>query len=110
MRLKENQIEVGYLYLTTLNQYRAVLAMKGEFMIYAPSLEGVSPLNLSPANMPFENQPFKKCQIVTFAKKDYQLFNFNGTGAIKHKLDDAQLAQVIAQCNAKSAIAALLAE
>lgn len=109
MRLKEHDIEVGYLYLTTLNQYRAVLAMKGEFMIYAPSLEGATPVNLSSTKMPFENQPFKKCQIVTFAKKDYQLFDFNGTEAIKHKLDDLQLAQVIAQCNAKSAIAALLA-
>lgn len=107
MRLKENQIEVGYLYLTSLNQYRAVLAMKGEFMIYAPSLEAASPVNLNSAKMPFENQPFKKCQIVTFAKKDYQPFNFNGTEAIKHKLDESQLAQVIAQCNAKSAIAAL---
>ncbi len=110
MRLKEHEIEVGHLYLTALNQYRAVLAMKGEFMIYAPSLEGASLLNLSSAKMPFENQPFKKCQIVTFAKKDYQLFNFNGTEAIKHKLDDIQLAQMIAQCNAKSAIAVLLAE
>jgi hypothetical protein len=110
MRLKENQIEVGFLFLTTSNQYRAALAMKGEFMIYAPSLEGTSPLILNSAKMPFENQPFKKCQIATFAKKDYRLFNFNGTEAIKHKLDDVQLAQVIAQCNAKSAIAALLAE
>jgi hypothetical protein len=57
--------------------------------------------------MPFDNQPFKKCQIVTFAKKDYQVFNFNGTEAIKHKLNDTQLAETIAQCNAKSAMAAL---
>ncbi len=108
MRLKEKDVEVGYLYLTSANQYRAVLAMKGEFMIYAPSLEGTAHLNLN-APMPFENQPFKKCQIVTFAKKDYQEFDFNDTKAIKHKLDDSQLAEVIAQCNAKSAIAALLA-
>ncbi len=53
--------------------------------------------------MPFDNQPFKKCQIVTFAKKDYQVFNFNGTD----KLNDNQIAKAIAQCNAKSAIAAL---
>jgi hypothetical protein len=110
MRLKENEVEVGYLYLTTVNQYRAVLAMKGGFMIYAPSSEGTAPLNLNSAKMPFENQPFKKCQIVTFAKKDYQVFNFNGTEAIKHKLDEFQLAEAIAQCNAKSAIAVLLTE
>ncbi|MFA6095067.1 MAG: hypothetical protein WC757_04250 [Candidatus Paceibacterota bacterium] len=110
MRLKENAIEVGYLYLTTLNQYRAVLAMKGEFMIYAPSLEGATPVNLNSTKMPFDNQPFKKCQIVTFAKKDYQLFDFNGKEDIKHKLDDIQFAQAIEQCNAKSAIATLLAE
>ena len=42
MRLKENQIEVGCLYLTTLNQYRAVLALKGEFMIYAPVWKGLA--------------------------------------------------------------------
>jgi hypothetical protein len=59
--------------------------------------------------MPFANQPFKKCQIVTFAKKDYQVFDFNGTDAIKHKVDELQLVEAIAQCNAKSAIAALLA-
>lgn len=39
--------------------------------------------------------------------KDYQLFNFNGTEAIKHKLNDAQIAEAIAQCNVKSAMAAL---
>ena len=104
MKLKEKDIEVGYLYLTTANQYRAVLAMKGEFMIYAPSLEGTTTLT---STMPFDNQPFKKCQIVTFAKKDYQVFMFNGTEAIKHKLNDNQFAETIAQCNAKSAIAAL---
>jgi hypothetical protein len=106
MKLKEKDVEVGYLYLTGANQYRAVLAMKGEFMIYAPSAEGYAALNLNSA-MPFDNQPFKKCQIVTFAKKDYQVFNFNGTQAIKHKLNDTQLAEAIAQCNAKSAMAAL---
>jgi len=109
MKLKEKDVEVSYLYLTSPNQYRAVLAMKGEFMIYAPSLEGTAPLNLNAPKLPFENQPFKKCQIVTFAKKNYQVFDFNGSEAIKHKLDEAQLEEVIAQCNAKSAIAALLA-
>jgi hypothetical protein len=107
MKLKEKDIEVGYLYLTSANQYRAVLAMKGEFMIYAPSLEGTAPFNSA---MPFDNQPFKKCQIVTFAKKDYQVFNFNGTEAMKHKLNDKQIAETIAQCNAKSAIITLLSE
>lgn len=110
MRLKEKEVEVGCLYLTTANQYRAVLAMKGEFLIYAPSSEGTAPLDTKLAILPFENMPFKKCQIVTFAKKDYQAFNFNGAEAIKHKLDELQLAEAIAQCNAKSAIAALLAE
>ena len=110
MKLKEKEVEVSYLYLTGANQYRAVLAMKGEFIIYAPSLEGTAPLNLNNTKMPFENQPFKKCRIVTFAKKDYQVFDFNGSDAIKHKLDELQLAEVIAQCNAKSAIATLLAE
>jgi hypothetical protein len=110
MRLKANEIEAGYLYLTTVNQYRAVLAIKGDFLIYAPSSEGTAPLNMNPCILPFENQPFKKCQIVTFAKKDYQVFNFNGAKAIKHKLNDLQLAEATAQCNAKSAIATLLAE
>ncbi len=109
MRLKEKEVEVGYLYLTTANQYRAVLAMKGEFIIYAPSSEGAAPLDLNSTKMPFENQPFKKCQIVTFAKKDYQAFDFNGIEAIKHPLDELQLAEAIAQCNAKAAIAALSA-
>jgi hypothetical protein len=108
--LKEKDIEVGYLYFTTANQYRAVLAMKGEFLIYAPSSEGIDPLSPNATKMPFDNSPFKKCQIVTFAKKDYQVFDFNGTVAIKHKLNDLQLTEAIAQCNAKSAIAALLAE
>ena len=106
MKLKDKDVEAGYLYLTSANQYRVVLAMKGEFMIYAPSLEKIAPLN-SNSTMPFDNQPFKKCQIVTFAKKDYQVFNFNGTDAIKHKLNEVQLAETIAQCNAKSAMAAL---
>ncbi|MCX7101002.1 MAG: hypothetical protein NTX38_05790 [Methylobacter sp.] len=110
MKLKEKDVEVGYLYLTTANQYRAVLAMKGEFLIYAPSLEETAPLNLNTTSMPFENMPFKKCQIITFAKKDYQVFDFNDTGAIKHKLNEVQLAEVIAQCNAKSAMDVLLAE
>jgi len=110
MRLKEKEVEVGYLYLTTANQYRAVLAMKGEFLIYAPSSEGTAPLNQNTANLPFENMPFKKCQIITFAKKDYQVFDFNGAEAIKHKLNDSQLTEAIAQCNAKAAIATLSAE
>ena len=46
MKLREKEVEVGYLYFTGANQYRAVLAMKGEFMIYAPSLEGIASLNL----------------------------------------------------------------
>lgn len=103
MKLKEKEVEIGYLYLTSANQFRAVLAMKGEFMIYAPSIEGATPFN----TMPFDNQPFKKCQILTFAKKDYQVFNFNGTEAIKHKLNESQLAEAIAQCNATSAMVAL---
>ncbi len=107
--LKETDIEVGYLYFTTANQYRAVLAMKGDFLIYAPSSEGMEPIGLNCTKMPFENSPFKKCQIATFAKKDYQEFEFNGDQAIKHKLSDAQIAEAIVQCNAKSAIADLLA-
>jgi hypothetical protein len=110
MRLKEKDIEVGYLYFTTANQYRAVLAMKGDFLIYAPSSEGIEPLNPNATKLPFDNSPFKKCQIATFAKKDYQAFEFNSTAAINHKLNQGQLAEAIAQCNAKSAIAALLAE
>ena len=106
MKLKEKEIEVGYIYQTSSNQYRAVLAMKGEFMIYAPSLEGVT--SLEP--LPFANQPFKKCQVITFGKKDYDAFSFNGVKSIKHQLSDKQLTEVIAQCNAKLAIAALLAE
>jgi hypothetical protein len=104
MKLKEKDVDVGYLYLTSSNQYRAVLAMKGEFMIYAPSLEGTAPFT---STMPFDNQPFKKCQISTFAKKDYQVFNFNGIEAMKHELNDNQIAEAIAQCNAKSAMVAL---
>ena len=106
MKIKAKEDEVGYLYVTSADQYRAVLAMKDEFIIYAPSLEGTVLLNPN-SMMPFDNQPFKKCQIVTFAKKDYRMFNFNGTDAIKHKLNDVQLAEVIARCNAKSAIATL---
>ncbi len=108
--LSPKEIEVGYLYFTTANQYRAVLAMKGEFLVYAPSSEGVEPLGPNATKMPFENSPFKKCQTVTFAKKDYQVFEFNGTQAIKHQLNESQLAEAVAQCNAKLAIAALLAE
>jgi hypothetical protein len=108
--LSEKEIEVGYLYFTTANQYRAVLAMKGEFLIYAPSSEGVEPLGPNDTRLPFENSPWKKCAIATFAKKDYQVFEFNGTEAIKHPLNDSQIAEVIAQCNAKAAITGLLTE
>lgn len=107
--LKPAEIEVGCLYLTTARQYRAVLAMKGEFLIYAPSSEDMAPLTAD-AKMPFENSPWKKCQIATFAQKEYQAFDWQGTQAIKHTLTDAQLAQAVAQSNAKAAIAALLAE
>lgn len=110
MRLKEKDIKVGDLYFTSANQYRAVLAIKGEFLIYAPSSEGVEPLGPQDIKLPFENSPFKKCQIVTFAKKDYQAFDFNTEKAIKHRLNDAQLAEAVAQCNAKAAITALLSE
>ena len=106
MKLQNKDIEMGYLYQTSANQYRAVLALKGEFMIYAPSLEGTAVLTTNSV-MPFDNQPFKKCQIVTFAKKDYQVFNFEDATAIKHKLNESQLIETIAQCNAKSVMAAL---
>ena len=107
--LKEVEIEVGDLYFTTASQYRAVLAMKGDFLIYAPSSEGMGPL---PANapMPFENSPSKKCQIATFAQKEYQAFDWQGTAATKHKLDESQLAEAISQSNAKALISALIAE
>lgn len=113
MKLKECDIEVGDLYLTSANQYRAILAMKGDFMIYAPSVEGILPLNFSEefTKMPFDNQPFKKCQIVTFARKDYQLFSLDGAEnnpAIKHILDKSQFTEVVEQCNAASAIATFL--
>ena len=107
--LKETEIEPGNLYFTTANQYRAVLAMKGDFLIYAPSSEGM-PTVMPNAKMPFENSPFKKCQIATFAKKDYQAFFYDGSEAIKHKLNDIQIAEAIDQCNARAAINALLAE
>ena len=105
MKLKETEVEAGYLYSTSANQYRAVLAMKEGFMIYAPSIEGSAPLKLTTTKMPFDNQPFKKCQIITFAKKDYQLFDINGIKSIKHKLNDLQIAEAIAQCNATTALA-----
>lgn len=108
--LKETEIEVGYLYFTTANQYRAVLAIKGDFLIYAPSSEGMQLLAPKATTMPFENSPWKKCQIATFAKKDYQVFEFNGAEAIKHKLNETQMTEAIAQCNAKAAIETLLAE
>lgn len=106
--LNEAEIEVGYLYFTTANQYRAVLAMQGDFLIYAPSSEGMA-LLAADASMPFDNSPWKKCQIATFAQKEYQAFDWQGSQAIKHKLSDGQLAEAIAQCNAKAAIAELLA-
>ncbi|MCQ8102739.1 hypothetical protein NP590_01370 [Methylomonas sp. SURF-2] len=102
--LKASDIEVGYLYFTTANQYRAVLAMRGDFLIYAPSSEG---LELGFTDMPFENSPCKKCQIVTFAQKEYQAFTMNGVDAIRHQLTESQLAEAIAQCNATSSIAEL---
>jgi hypothetical protein len=105
--LKAADIEVGDLYFTTAKQYRAVLAMKGDFLIYAPSSEGMEPL-APDAKMPFQNFPFKKCQITTFAQKEYQPFDWHGTQSIKHKLTDSQLAEAIAQCNAKAPIEALL--
>ena len=55
MKLKEKEVDVGYLYITSANQYRAVLAMKAEFMIYAPGLEGIALLKLNAIQMPFEN-------------------------------------------------------
>lgn len=82
--------------------------MNGDFLIYAPSSEGMELLAAN-AKMPFENSPAKKCQIATFAQKEYQAFTWHGTQAIKHKLTDVQLAEAIAQCNAKPAIAALVA-
>lgn len=110
LELPNSEIAVGYLYCTTANQYRAVLAMQGDFLIYAPSSEGMGPLSSSTPSMPFENSPFKKCQIATFAKKAYQPFEFNGTLALKHLLNTAQIAEATAQCNAQQAINALLAE
>ena len=107
--LKEGDIAVGDLYFTTANQYRAVLAMKSDFLIYTPSSEGMQSIK-SGDNLPFEDSPAKKCQIATFAQKEYQAFDWYGSQAIKHKLTDAQLAEAIAQCNAKAAIDALLAE
>ena len=108
--LHPKEIETGYLYFTTAGQYRAVLAMHGEFLIYAPSSEGME-AEISPAaEMPFEHSPFKKCRIVTFAQKEYQPFLFNAQQALKHLLHPAQLEQSIQQCNAKAAIAALLAD
>lgn len=107
--LNETEIEVGSLYFTTTQQYRAVLAIKGEFLIYAPSSEGMEPLAAN-ANMPFDNSPAKKCQILTFAQKEYQAFDWHDGQSIKHKLTNAQLAEAIAQSNAKAAIDALLAQ
>lgn len=107
--LKEADVEVADLYFTTANQYRSVLAMNGDFLIYAPSSEGMEPIKPGD-NLPFEHSPAKKCQIATFAQKEYQAFDWHGSQAIKHKLTDSQLAEAIAQCNAKAAIDALLAE
>jgi len=107
MKLKLTEVETGYLYLTSANQYRAVLAIKDGFMIYAPSVESSETINLETTGLPFKNQPFKKCQIITFAKKDYQVFELKGTKAIKHRLNELQIAEAIAQCNASSAIATL---
>ena len=106
--LNQKDIAVGHLYLTATGQFRAVLAMNGEFMVYAPSSEGMEPSSLNPSLLPFENSPFKKCQIVTFAKKDYQEFELGGEKAIKHYLTPSQIEQAKAQCNAEAAIADLL--
>lgn len=107
--LKESEIAVGDLYFTTASQYRAVLALKGDFLIYAPSSEGMEPLSTD-SKMPFDNSPWKKCQISTFAQKEYQAFEWQGVTAINHQLNNTQLAEAIAQCNAKAGIEALLAE
>lgn len=107
--LSLSDIQVGYLYLTQSGQFRAVLAVEGDFMIYAPSSEGLSATDLQGDDMPFDNSPFKKCQIVTFAKKDYQEFSFDGTLSLYHRLTEKQMAQAIQQCNAKLAIQDLLA-
>jgi hypothetical protein len=107
--LKESEIAVGDLYFTTANQYRAVLAIKGDFLIYAPSSEEMEPLRPD-SKMPFDNSPVKKCQIATFAQKEYQPFEWQSVTAIKHQLNNTQLAEAIAQCNAKAAIEALFAE
>lgn len=107
--LNVKEIETGFLYFTSAGQFRAVLAVKADFMIYAPSSEGLDASSLNPADLPFENSPFKKCQIATFAKKDYQEFEFNGVKAIKHQLSSEQVNQAELQCNAKAAILELLA-
>lgn len=106
--LKETDIAVGDLYFTTAGQYRAVLALKGDFLIYAPSSEGLTAL-ATDEPLPFANSPWKKCQISTFARKDYQAFDFNGQHAGKHTLSTTQLQTAIAQCNAATAITELLA-
>lgn len=108
--LNPKEIEVGYLYFTAAGQFRAVLAMNSEFMVYAPSSEGLDVSSLNSSDLPFENSPFKKCQIVTFAKKDYQEFEFNGIKAVRHLLTQAQIEQATIQCNAKAAVAELLKE
>lgn len=107
--LQEAGVDVGDLYLTTANQYRAVLAMKGDFLIYAPSSEGMEYLP-SDGNISFENSPSKKCQNATFAQKEYQTFSWRGDRAVKHKLSALQLAQAINQSNAKAQIAVFMAE
>ncbi|MBD9360914.1 hypothetical protein [Methylomonas fluvii] len=107
--LKEAEIEIGDLYFTTAQQYRAVLAINGDFLIYAPSSEGMD--SLPPDSpMPFANSPAKKCQIATFAQKEYQAFDWHGTLAGKHKLTSSQIDEAIGQCNAKAQIAGLMAE
>jgi hypothetical protein len=83
------------------------LAINGDFLIYAPSSEGMEPLSLD-SIMPFDNSPFKKCQIATFAQKEYLTFEWHGVTAMKHQLNNTQLAEAIAQCNAKTAIETLL--
>jgi len=107
--LNESEIAVGHLYFTTAGQYRAILALQGDFLIYAPSSEGMEALSTG-SKMPFDNSPWKKCQIATFAQKEYQAFEWQGVTAIKHQLNNAQLAEAIAQCNAQASIEVLLAE
>ena len=97
-------LESGCLYFTESGQYRAILAIQGEFLIYAPSSEGLPMLDIKSSELPFENSPFKKCQQVTFAQKEYQAFVFDNKLDVRHRLNQSELDQVIQQCNAVAAI------